>query len=88
MASVRFLPPSNPFNKHIKSTTKVSQKEKDKYRTLMRTVESRKTVLMNVLQGSRGDADIENRLVGTAEEGERVKVKVPQSCPTLCDPMD
>ena len=42
--------------------SEVSQKEKDKYRILVH-MESRKMVLMSLLQGSNGDADIENRLV-------------------------
>ena len=33
-------------------------------------MESRKTVLMNILQGGNGDADAENRLADTAGEGE------------------
>ena len=35
-------------------------------------MESRKMVLMNLLAGSRGDADVENRLMdtGRGEEGE------------------
>ena len=49
-------------------------------------MESRKIVLVNLLQDSNGDAGIENRLVETVEEGETVKVKVAKSCPTLCDP--
>ena len=36
------------------------------------------------LQGSNGDADIENRLMET-ERGRSEWVKVAQSCPTLCD---
>ena len=49
--------------------TEVSQKEKDKYRILVH-MESRKMVLMSLLQGSNGDADIENRLLDTVGEGE------------------
>ena len=49
--------------------SEVSQKEKDKYRILVH-MESRKMVLMSLLQGSNGDADIENRLLDTVGEGE------------------
>ena len=35
-------------------------------------VESRKIVLMNLLQDSTGDADIEHRLVGPVGEGNSV----------------
>ena len=33
-------------------------------------MESRKTVLMNILQGGNGDADTENKLADTVGEGE------------------
>ena len=33
-------------------------------------MESRKVVLINLLVGSSGDADIENRLLDTVREGE------------------
>ena len=36
----------------------------------MHIMESRKMVLMSILQGSNGDADIENRLVDTIGEEE------------------
>ena len=50
--------------------SEVSQKVKNKYVYSCIYMESRKKVLMNLLQASNGDADIENRLVATAGEGE------------------
>ena len=52
--------------------SEVSQKEKYKYRILMIYMKSKKMVLMNLFQGSNGETDIENRLIGTEgrEEGE------------------
>jgi len=52
--------------------SEVSQKEKYKYRILMIYMKSKKMVLMNLFQGSNGETDIENRLIGTGgrEEGE------------------
>ena len=49
--------------------SEVSQKEENKYSILTRIyMESRKMVLMNLLQGSNGDTGIENKPVDT--EGE------------------
>ena len=50
--------------------SEASQKEKNKYCILMHIMESRKTVLMNILQGGNGDADTENRLAYTVGEEE------------------
>ena len=62
-------PVKNPCSKSI-IQSEASQKEKNKYCILMHIMESRKTVLMNILQGGNGDADAENRLADTAGEGE------------------
>ena len=59
-------------------------------------------VLKNYLQGSSGEADIENRLMDMARGEKRVRCmervtwklhsvqfsSVAQSCPTLCNPMN
>ena len=51
--------------------SEVSQKEENKYSILTRIyMESRKMVLMNLLQDSSGDADTENRSVDTVVGGE------------------
>ena len=51
--------------------SEVSQKEKNKYYILMHIcIESRKIVLMTLLYGRNGDADVENKLVDTAGEGD------------------
>ena len=51
-------------------------------------MESRKMVLINYLYGSSGDAEIKNRLWTQWGKEKKAKVKVAQSRPTLCDPME
>ena len=61
--------------------SEVCQNEKNKYHILIQIhMESRRMVLMNLLQGRDRDTDTENRLVGTMREGkgrriERVALK-------------
>ena len=50
--------------------SEVSQKEKDKYCILTRVWNLERWYWWAYLQGSNGDADIGNRLVNTAGEGE------------------
>ena len=45
-------------------------------------------VLINYLYGSSGDAEIKNRLWTQWGKEKKAKVKVAQSRPTLCDPME
>ena len=68
--------------------SEVSQKEKNKYHILMNIYiwNLEKWYWWIYLQGSKGDADIENRLVDTMGKG--ATAKSLQSCPTLCDPID
>ena len=62
-------PVKNPCSKSV-IQSEASWKKKNKYCISMHIMESRKMVLMSILQGSNGDADIENRLVDTIGEGE------------------
>ena len=50
-------------------------------------MESRKTIQMNLMQGNNKDADVENRLVDTAGEGEGGmdgESSIETQCITIC----